>query len=230
MTDVLKLTFVHCQNRVFADTQMFGIHFMPVWAYTLAAHLARLPGINMALFDDRFDRIADAVLRGEVYAGVLIHEGRFTYEAQGLSKVTDLGTLWEEGIGIRWPALPNSVATTLTLIVVVTTLAVVAQRAMARDSRVLSRFQDYALPVLIAVPFLAGFLVMHPAWNPFSRDPTLLVHILSADVLIFLVPLTKLSHMILLPFTQFVSQLAWHFPPDAGQRVGVALGKENEPI
>ena len=58
MSDVLKLTFVHCQNRVFADTQMFGIHFMPVWAYTLAAHLARLPGIDMALFDDRFDRIA----------------------------------------------------------------------------------------------------------------------------------------------------------------------------
>ena len=138
--------------------------------------------------------------------------------------------LWEEGIGIRWPALPNSVATTLTLIVVVTAVAVVVQRALARDSRVLSRFQDYALPVFIAVPFLTGFLVMHPAWNPFSRDPTLLVHILSAEVLIFLVPLTKLSHMILLPFTQFVSQLGWHFPPDAGQRVGVALGKENEPI
>jgi hypothetical protein len=36
--------------------------------------------------------------------------------------------------------------------------------------------------------------------------------------------------MILLPFTQFVSELAWHFPLDAGSRVGVTLGKENEPI
>jgi nitrate reductase gamma subunit len=138
--------------------------------------------------------------------------------------------LWEKALGISWPALPNSIATILTLVVVVTVLAVVIQRLGARDSRVLGRFQDYALPLFIAVPFLTGFLVMHPAWNPFTRNPTLLVHVLSADLLIFLVPLTKLSHMILLPFTQIISELAWHFPPDAGSRVAVTLGKENEPI
>jgi len=138
--------------------------------------------------------------------------------------------LWKEGVGLSWPALPNGVATTLTWVVIVTALAVVIQRVGAKDSRALSRFQDYALPLVIVLPFLSGFLVMHPAWSPFSRDPTLLVHVLSAGLLIFLVPLTKLSHMILLPFTQLVSELAWHFPPDAGRRVGVSLGKENEPV
>ena len=138
--------------------------------------------------------------------------------------------LWEKGLGISWPALPNSVATLLTLVVVVTVLAVVIQRLAARDSRAICRFQDYALPSFIGVPFVTGFLVMHPAWNPFPRDPTLLVHVLSADLLIFLVPLTKLSHMIFLPFTQMISELAWHFPPDAGSRVAVTLGKEKEPI
>jgi nitrate reductase gamma subunit len=139
-------------------------------------------------------------------------------------------TLWREGVGLSWPALPNGVSTTLTWIVIATSIAVVVQRLAARDSRVLSRFQDYALPLFIVVPFLTGFLVMHPAWNPFNRDPVLLVHVLSADLLIFLVPLTKLSHMILMPFTQLVSELAWHFPQDAGRRVGTTLGKENEPI
>ncbi len=138
--------------------------------------------------------------------------------------------LWTRGIGLSWPALPNGVATTLTWIVIATAVAVVVQRVGAKDSRALSRFQDYALPLFIIVPFLTGFLVMHPAWNPFGRDSTLLIHVLSADLLIILVPLTKLSHMILLPLTQLVSELAWHFPPDAGQRVGVTLGKENEPI
>lgn len=138
--------------------------------------------------------------------------------------------LWREGVGLSWPALPNGVSTTLTWIVIAAAVAVVIQRVGARDSRALSRFQDYALPLFIAVPFLSGFLVMHPASNPFSRDPVFLVHVLSADLLIFLVPLTKLSHMIFLPFTQFVSELAWHFPLDAGSRVGVTLGKENEPI
>jgi len=138
--------------------------------------------------------------------------------------------LWREGVGLSWPAFPNGVSTTLTWLVIVAAVAVVVQRVSARDSRALSRFQDYALPLFIAVPFLSGFLVMHPAWNPFSRDPVFLVHVLSADLLIILVPLTKLSHMILLPFTQLVSELAWHFPPDAGSRVAVTLGKENEPI
>ena len=138
--------------------------------------------------------------------------------------------LWEAALGISWPALPNPVATTLTLIVVVASIALILQRATAKDSRILSRFQDYALPLFIAVPFLSGFWVMHPAWNPFTRDPVLLLHTLSADLLMFLVPMTKLSHMTLLPFTQLVSQLAWHFPQDAGKRVGVTLGKESEPI
>jgi len=137
---------------------------------------------------------------------------------------------WEKALGVSWPALPNPVATGLTLIVLVAVLSLVIQRAWARDSRALGRFQDYALPFFIGIPFVSGFLVMHAAWNPFSRDPTLLVHVLSADLLIFLVPLTKLSHMILLPFTQLISELAWHFPPDAGRRVAVTLGKENEPI
>jgi 1,4-dihydroxy-6-naphthoate synthase len=44
----------------------------------------------------RFDRIEDAVLRGDVDCGVLIHEGRFTYQAKGLALLADLGALWEE--------------------------------------------------------------------------------------------------------------------------------------
>ena len=138
--------------------------------------------------------------------------------------------LWKVGLGLSWPALPNSVATVLSVAAVAAALAVVIQRAISRDARPLSRFQDYALPLLIAGVFASGFLVMHPAWNPFSLEPVLLVHVLTADLLLFLVPLTKLSHMILLPFTQLISELAWHFPPDAGSRVAVALGKENEPI
>ena len=43
----------------------------------------------------RFDRIADAVAGGEVDCGVLIHEGRFTFQDKGLIEVADLGALWE---------------------------------------------------------------------------------------------------------------------------------------
>jgi 1,4-dihydroxy-6-naphthoate synthase len=62
---------------------------------TTAALLLRLLG-RFETVPMRFDRIEDAVLRGEVDCGVLIHEGRFTYQAKGLRLIADLGATWEE--------------------------------------------------------------------------------------------------------------------------------------
>lgn len=42
-----------------------------------------------------FSDIEDAVLRGEVNAGLIIHENRFTYQQKGLKKVMDLGEYWD---------------------------------------------------------------------------------------------------------------------------------------
>ncbi len=46
-----------------------------------------------------FSDIAPAVARGEVDAGVLIHEGRFTYRNHGLELVADLGVEWDKATG-----------------------------------------------------------------------------------------------------------------------------------
>jgi 1,4-dihydroxy-6-naphthoate synthase len=43
----------------------------------------------------RFDRIVDAVANGEVDAGLIIHESRFTYRGAGLISIADLGEWWE---------------------------------------------------------------------------------------------------------------------------------------
>lgn len=57
---------------------------------TTAALLLRLLG-RFETVPMRFDLIEDAVLRGDVDCGLLIHEGRFTYEAKGLALLADLG-------------------------------------------------------------------------------------------------------------------------------------------
>ncbi len=138
--------------------------------------------------------------------------------------------LWKRGTSLSWPALPNLASDILTIIAVISAVAIVIQRSMAKASRGLSRFQDYALPLIIAIPFATGFLVMHPQWNPFPFNVMFLLHVVSANVVLILVPLTKISHCVLLPLTQLVSEVAWHFPENAGSKVGVALGKEGEPI
>jgi 1,4-dihydroxy-6-naphthoate synthase len=47
----------------------------------------------------RFDAIVDAVARGDVDAGLIIHESRFTYARAGLVSVVDLGAWWEAETG-----------------------------------------------------------------------------------------------------------------------------------
>lgn len=50
-----------------------------------------------------FSEIEDKVLNGEVDAGVIIHENRFTYKSRGLHKIADLGAFWEEKYGVPIP-------------------------------------------------------------------------------------------------------------------------------
>lgn len=51
----------------------------------------------------RFDRIVAAVATGEVSAGLIIHESRFTYERAGLVAAADLGQWWEAASGMPIP-------------------------------------------------------------------------------------------------------------------------------
>lgn len=50
-----------------------------------------------------FSDIEDAVLRGDVDAGLIIHENRFTYQQKGLVKLVDLGEYWENSTQMPIP-------------------------------------------------------------------------------------------------------------------------------
>jgi 1,4-dihydroxy-6-naphthoate synthase len=51
----------------------------------------------------RFDHIMPAVQEGRFEMGVIIHEGRFTYPAYGLTCLMDLGKWWETRTGLPIP-------------------------------------------------------------------------------------------------------------------------------
>lgn len=50
-----------------------------------------------------FDQIIDRVQRGEVDAGLLIHEGQLFYNQLGLHKILDLGEWWHEKTSLPLP-------------------------------------------------------------------------------------------------------------------------------
>ena len=80
-----------------------------------------------------FHAIEDAVLRGEVDAGLLIHENRFTYAERGLEKIADLGAFWEQRTHLPIPLGGIAVRRTL------------PTEEQHRIDRVLARSVAYAL-------------------------------------------------------------------------------------
>ncbi len=56
-----------------------------------------------------FDQIIEAVRKGEVDGGLLIHEGQLFYKELGLDKVLDLGEWWFEETGLPLPMGGNAI-------------------------------------------------------------------------------------------------------------------------
>ncbi len=136
--------------------------------------------------------------------------------------------LWKKGIGISWPALPPTWADGLSLLVIFTGIGLLGGRLASIHLRRLSSLQDYFILLLILGTFLTGILVAHPNWNPFPYQATLITHALSGDFLLVLVPFSKLAHIILWPIRNLATELAWHFPPQAGAKILSTLGKEDK--
>ncbi|MDB4917205.1 MAG: 1,4-dihydroxy-6-naphthoate synthase [Gemmatimonadetes bacterium] len=71
---------------------------------TTAFHLLRLAAPALGdVVELRYDRILGAVTDGDVDAGLIIHESRFTYAEHGLFKAVDLGDWWTQETGLPVP-------------------------------------------------------------------------------------------------------------------------------
>ena len=70
---------------------------------TTAALVLRLAAENCQPVVYPFDQIPAAVLRGDVAAGVVIHESQLTYQHDGLHKIVDLGAWWQDETGLPLP-------------------------------------------------------------------------------------------------------------------------------
>jgi len=75
--------------------------------HTTAALLLRLYVGDPPLIEVAFDKIPQAVLEGQSELGLLIHEGQITHQQMGLTKVLDLGEIWQRETGLPLPLGAN---------------------------------------------------------------------------------------------------------------------------
>jgi len=100
---------------------------------TTAYLLLKLLLLNFKFEVVPFDKIMDAVLNGEVDAGLLIHEGQITHKKHGLRKIVDLGEWWQEDMNLPLPLGVNAVRSDL------------GQPAMRQISDLMRQSIEYAL-------------------------------------------------------------------------------------
>jgi nitrate reductase gamma subunit len=107
--------------------------------------------------------------------------------------------LWDEAFGISLWAMPDLWADVMSVILLVSIIFLVIRRIVRSEVRILTGAWDYILLGLTALPFLTGFLAYHQI-GPY--EPMMIAHVLSGELLLILIPFTKLGHMILFFFTR----------------------------
>ncbi|MCP4574576.1 MAG: hypothetical protein GY838_19680 [bacterium] len=136
--------------------------------------------------------------------------------------LADHVAMWERQFGVNLPSMGRGMADVLTLLTLFCLLVLLGFRFLSWRHRAVSTPTDYWLLVALIVPFASGFLATHPGLNPFRWEVVMLVHLLSANLLLVLVPFTKLAHVVLFAFDR-ISEIHWQLRPGAGDRVANAL-------
>jgi 1,4-dihydroxy-6-naphthoate synthase len=72
-------------------------------ALTTASRVLRRALGDVRTRDLPFDAILDEVVSGRARAGLLIHEGQLTFAEHGLHKLLDLGSWWQDEVGLPLP-------------------------------------------------------------------------------------------------------------------------------
>jgi nitrate reductase gamma subunit len=113
--------------------------------------------------------------------------------------------LWEESrFEWSWSPIPDSMADWMTLILLGIALFFFLRRILSPAVRFLSTLSDYLLLAVTALPFLTGYFLTHGTIDHvgFLGENIQVIHVLSAELMLILIPFTKLSHFILFFFSR----------------------------
>jgi len=107
--------------------------------------------------------------------------------------------LWDEAFGISLWSMPDGWAVALTTIMIFSGVFLLVRRLVRAEVRILTGAWDYILLFITLLPFITGFLAYYQ-WGPY--DTLLLLHIISGELLLVLIPVSKLGHMLLFFFSR----------------------------
>ncbi|MCG6918078.1 MAG: respiratory nitrate reductase subunit gamma, partial [Deltaproteobacteria bacterium] len=112
------------------------------------------------------------------------------------------GVLWYESWEISWWFLPETVADYMTLITIGCCIFLALRRIVLPYVRVVTTAADYLLLAVTLAPFVTGYLAYH---QYFDYNTVLLLHMFFGELMLVVIPFTKLSHFLLFFFSRAVT-------------------------
>jgi nitrate reductase gamma subunit len=107
--------------------------------------------------------------------------------------------LWDESWNLHLWTLPDPVSDAMTLAVIGCCVFFGVRRIKEPEVRYLTFASDYGILGMVAAPFVTGFIAYHQ-WIDYPVS--MVLHILSGEILLMAIPFTRLSHMLFSPFTR----------------------------
>lgn len=113
--------------------------------------------------------------------------------------------LWRQPSNANWWVFSDWIAGFLTLLFIASALFIAIRRLVAPEARIVTTLGDYLLLALVVAMFITGYMAYH-RWLVIGINykNILILHILLGELLMILVPFTKIGHMILFFFTRAI--------------------------
>jgi hypothetical protein len=108
--------------------------------------------------------------------------------------------------GLQWPGMSFWLIDSVTLISMLAMLVALWYRWWDKVRRYISRFSDYFVWTLTFLPLLSGYLLYHRQLFPYNE--MMIVHIVSVELLLISLPLTKLMHTFTFIFSRWYTGAA----------------------
>lgn len=100
----------------------------------------------------------------------------------------------EQAWGFSFPTIPEALADTLTVAMLLAGLFILLRRIALTQVRILTKPYDLLVLAIAIAPFLTGFLAHMQVGN---YNFWLITHILCGEIMLVAIPFTKLSHFLL---------------------------------
>lgn len=109
--------------------------------------------------------------------------------------------LIDASFGFSFISFSEKTSDTMTIVVLMCGLVFFLRRIFLRRVRMISTKYDFILLFVAITPFLSGYLAYHPAFN---YDIMIIVHILSGELLLVMIPFSKFFHMVFFFISRFM--------------------------